>query len=499
MNELIGRHTTQAISDEQIEAILAMDSHVIIAAGPGSGKTGVLSSHIKALITPQETVGAVCPPNRIIAITFTRRAASEIRARLHGNDPTAGWNQARKEENGFIGTHHAFLLWLCNNFRAHLGFPKTIPHLTLLDKRSEQKYIDACRHKALHDFSQEHMLFKELTPEYIEERGQEIWRLKRLENGLLTFDDLDRFVHRILDDPNLYSTLEKAGFYLHIDEAQDLGPAEYVFYNKFPARQKYIVGDPAQAIYGFQDRGESLLNQFMRRPGIRRLRLTNNYRSFQPIITAAHQLMLHHRPELGITPQKSMRTASRPGAPMVLQWSTIDEQDQMKLLIRLIRHYAQISPGRHHWNQIAIIYRNSGEGKQIEALLKHCHIRTRTETTEDDYRKKTAPEQNAVTLALASQAKGMEYPNVFIPYATDEVWPGELDPNRARRLLYCAMSRAQNTVHFLYHEATERDYYLIGDGNRPRTKVRPSRFLEEMNEPNYVATINTTSESEENG
>jgi len=488
MTEVIGQNTSRSISQEQVNAAVAMDSLTIVTGGPGSGKTSVLCGHIKNLVTPREYHPAHCDPNQIIAITFTNRASNEIRFRMHRNDPTAKWNEARGSEHGFIGTHVAFLLWLCNSFLRQLNFFNSVHRLKWIKNEGASKDLNLLRAQALKMVDEQALgIFETVTDKTIETKTQELWRQRRREEGIVTTADLVELTHQILKMPELYAKIEQAGFYLSIDEAQDLGPEEHAIYDKFPARQKYIVGDPAQSVFRFQDQGNSLLNRFMKKPGVRIINLRENYRSFQPICTAAYQLIREHRPDLGVTQQMSMRTASDPSAPMVLSWRTRDLTDQMTYLIKLLRHYCQV--GReYYWNQAALIYLEDSQGRQLEGLLRTGNIRCRQEDANNYIRRDTvraAPELNAVTLVKAIIVKGTEYPNVFIPFCTDTLWPGNNDPNHMRRMLYCAMTRAENTVHFLYHEENYRNEPVLGS-TRYHQKVEGSPFLKEMNEPHFV-------------
>ncbi len=283
--------TAAGPNPEQEEAIRCEGEKILVAAGPGTGKTYTLVQRLAALL---EQGG---DPTRICAITFTTRAADELRARLVASVGTAGGEL-------FVGTFHRFCLdWL----------KRGAPELTVVGPESRQRILKrifpelgATRREAIAAEIADHLELSGTgsapaeTPEPVSRYLAELARLKAIDlDGVIP-----TFVGRLSADPSLLRQVTATVGHLFVDEFQDLNASQYALVELLSATARlFAIGDPDQAIYGFRG---SDLNFFFRladRPETRRLSLVRNYRSAPVIVEAATEVIGHNsrRSELPLT------------------------------------------------------------------------------------------------------------------------------------------------------------------------------------------------------
>ena len=492
---IVGRHTSFDLTAEHKAAITANDPLTVVIGIPGSGKSGVLCGHIRFLTTASDARPPWASHQQIVALAFTARSATEIIIRLHTNDPDGRWNQSGEHpEAPFVGTHHKFLLWLINQYKELLGYPEHIKKLRFI--------TDQHRHNLMIDIGNDLRRRQNQTRVFVDETGIEAKTQARIqslitEKGWIDYQRLVNGCKQLLDNPQVREELRQRRFRLLIDEAQDLGEEESAIYDKLPTETRFIVGDRAQAIF-FQ-KETSLLQHYANQPGARIIELRHNFRSFPNICLAAYQLIQNHRPELVETPPQAVRTPSRPDAPTVIFWECDDDDDQTKMAIKLIKHYSEVAPKRYQLNEVALLYQDTYQANLLQKACANEGIPvfdpSSLEREPENHNPYTAPSPlvhpNAVNLVKVTQCKGLEFPTVIIPFCTQKNWPGKTDYNLSRRQLYTAMTRAQNTVHFLYHSDTEAS--LAEKTGRPvsnyptRVVTAASPFLKEMNQPQRVA------------
>ena len=301
----------RSLNEEQLAAVKCTEGPMLIVAGAGSGKTRVLTSRIAYLI--EQGV----PPERILALTFTKKAAGEMKERIA---LMVGERSARRL---WMGTFHSVFIRFLRDYAEVLGFPKTftiydttdsvscvkacIKRLELDDKIYKPKEVLSRISKAKNDL---------VTPTpymngiggYREDdnkhKKSEIYRVYALycqtcrQSGVMDFDDILLYMN-ILFKKSPEALADIAGRFSHIlvDEYQDTNLAQYFILKKLAAGHKNIcvVGDDSQSIYGF--RGAQIQNIFNFQkdfPGARLFRLERNYRSTQTIVNAANSLIAHN-------------------------------------------------------------------------------------------------------------------------------------------------------------------------------------------------------------
>ena len=270
---------------EQMAAITSKAETILVAAGPGTGKTFTLVARIEHLLAVENA-----HPEEMVAITFTNRAAREMQARLNHLGEAA--------QAIFVGTFHAYCLSLLR---------KETPDLMVIGEDERDLYL----RKAFPDWSQaeHHILKKQLTG-----------HIDQLNRGTLPTDAalpdlLDRYlaslrpnkaidldlvipwcVERLRHDPAFRGQITGRVSHLFVDEFQDLNHPQYqlVLLLGIQARV-FAIGDPNQAIYGFRGSDLTLFQRFLEKPGVIALALIRNYRSAPAIIDGAAALIRRNR------------------------------------------------------------------------------------------------------------------------------------------------------------------------------------------------------------
>ena len=475
-----GKQTSYPITDKQIKAIKATENLVIIEGLPGSGKTAILCSHIR-WITSGRTETLKAKPQQIIAVAYTKRAGTEMRTRLHKADPSVGWNTAFGGEKPFIGTHHKFLMNLVFSFKTFVGYPGQIKELKYLTDNAVENAQNSCSTHVKNVMG----MTGDIATKLIQKRFESLLKTR----GECYYTQLKHDALAIINNKECKEQIKEQNKILIVDEAQDIGEEESKIYMDYPAIHKYFVGDRAQAI--FQEPNHSLLETANKDINATKICLNENFRSLPSICEAAHQMLKHHRPDLEQIPPIPIREEpTNKNVVGVITWLCESEEDQMKEMVRLTKHYAESRPGVYQFDDIAIIYKENFQSKQITQALTSAGIRYREENGEDLNTQGNI--ENLVHLVKVHQAKGQSYTNVILPFCTARFWPGKEEPNKMRRLLYVAMSRAENTIHFLYQQQTAWEAAELAgkpiEGRETRLIERISPYIEEMNNPHLTVS-----------
>ncbi|MEM7034258.1 MAG: UvrD-helicase domain-containing protein, partial [Chloroflexota bacterium] len=282
------------LNPAQQEAMLTLDQPLIIVAGPGTGKTRTLTYRIAYLITEQGM-----QPEAILAITFTNKAAGEMRERLV---ELLGQSVA---DQIMIKTFHAFGTWLLRTFGSEIDLP---PIFTIASEQDRQN------------------LLKQTPPDLSSaERNQVLDQISAAKNQLLTADDVsfagtefaaqygayETMLHQFqtldFDDlifravalletqPDVCDQVKSRFQSISVDEYQDMNVGQYRLLRLLTDATDTnvcVIGDPDQAIYGFRGADRQYFNQFQTDfPEAKRLYLSQNYRSTQLILNASGQVI----------------------------------------------------------------------------------------------------------------------------------------------------------------------------------------------------------------
>ena len=288
------------LNPAQRAAVTHADGPLAVVAGPGTGKTRTLTARIAYLV---ESRGV--PPASVLALTFTNKAAEEMRERLAGplgDDGPLGIT---------VGTFHQLGAAVLREFGAAAGIPRSFviadeEDRRVLLKRSVPELSSGQIRRALEEISSGKNLLTEEpavdpsgggaadgTPDLPAIRGR--YDAALAEAGALDFDDLIYRTVRLLEaHPAVLETLQRRFRWISVDEYQDVNAAQHRLLRLLVAggANLCVIGDPDQAIYGFRGADHRYFLSYARDfPGARQLHLARNYRSPQAILDAAAQVI----------------------------------------------------------------------------------------------------------------------------------------------------------------------------------------------------------------
>lgn len=358
------------LNPAQREAVTAPIGNLLILAGAGSGKTRVLVHRIAWLI---EQVGI--NPWSILAVTFTNKAARELKERLDAllNIPI---------DNMWVGTFHGLTHKLLRIHYKEANLPASFQILDADDqlrliKRSQQA-LDLDEDLWPPRKSQWFINSKKdegQRPEHIDDKGQEflgtqieVYRTYEklcIRAGQVDFAELLLRAHELLrDNSELLQHYQTRFSHILVDEFQDTNAIQYAWLKLLTGEQEklFAVGDDDQAIYGW--RGARVENiQLLQRdlPNTRLLRLEQNYRSTKAILDAANRLIAQNHSRLG----KELWTQGQEGTPIIIH-RAYNEIDEARFVVERIRSF--LMEGRRH-AEMAILYRTTAQSRLFEEAL----------------------------------------------------------------------------------------------------------------------------------
>lgn len=356
------------LNKEQIEAVKTIDGPVLVMAGAGSGKTKVLTTRIAYLI--EEGI----PSYNILAITFTNKAAAEMRDRV---------SNLIGDVSSFIGTFHSLGVRIIRENHDILGLPN---NFTIIDSDDTNTIIK----KLLKEMNLDS---KQYSPSYVRNR------ISFIKNQMLTDGELDRLFNTPMDKVvvevyhrynNKLKTSASVDFddllllpvnlfkerkdileyyqdkyrYILIDEYQDTNPVQYklsvMLSNKY--KNIFVVGDMNQSIYAFRQADFRNISNFEKDfKGAKVIKLEHNYRSTNNILSAANEVIKHN------TERKDLKPFSDNGDGVKIKYMrAYDEKHEIALVIDEIKHL--LSEGYKN-EDIAILYRTNAQSRAIEDVF----------------------------------------------------------------------------------------------------------------------------------
>ncbi|MBO9717256.1 MAG: DNA helicase II [Pseudoxanthomonas sp.] len=363
-------HLLDGLNAAQREAVSAPPGHYLVLAGAGSGKTRVLTHRIAWL---NEVQGV--PAHGILAVTFTNKAAGEMRARAD--------LQLRHGARGmWIGTFHGIahrLLRLHWN-EAHL--PESFQvldsddQLRLVKRVAQQLELDDGR------FPPRQIAWwinaqkdEGRRPRHIQpgddpwtdalRRAYELYQERCDRAGLVDFAELLLRAHELLrDNPALLGHYRARFRDLLIDEFQDTNAIQYAFVRVLAgdSGRVFVVGDDDQAIYGWRGAKVENVQQFLRDfPEAKTIRLEQNYRSSANILNAANAVIAHNPDRIG----KQLWTDSGEGEPVDV-YAAYNEMDEARFIVERIRQWVRDGGS---WREAAVLYRSNAQSRALEEVL----------------------------------------------------------------------------------------------------------------------------------
>jgi DNA helicase-2/ATP-dependent DNA helicase PcrA len=363
-------HLLDDLNPAQREAVSAPPGHYLVLAGAGSGKTRVLTHRIAWL---NEVEGV--PTHGILAVTFTNKAAGEMRARAD--------LQLRNGSRGmWIGTFHGLAHRLLRLHWQEAKLPETFQvldsddQIRLVKRVVQQLELDEARFPPrqiawwINAQKDEGRRAGHLQP------GDDIWAdtLRRAyvlyqercdRAGLVDFAELLLRAHELLrDNPALLAHYRHRFRELLIDEFQDTNAIQYAFVRVLAGDtgHVFVVGDDDQAIYGWRGAKVENVQRFLKDfPQARTIRLEQNYRSSANILNAANAVIAHNPGRIG----KQLWTDSGDGEPIDL-YAAYNEIDEARFVVERIRQWVRDGGSL---NDAAILYRSNAQSRAFEETL----------------------------------------------------------------------------------------------------------------------------------
>lgn len=366
-----------ALNTAQQDAVKAIDGPLLVLAGAGAGKTKVISHRIL------EIVRQGCDPRQVLAITFTNKAAAEMRERVIGLLSQHGHGASGAP---FVSTFHSLGLSIIKEHAKLLGYKRT-PAIydradCLREIKSALKTIGEVEFEprvvlgAISRAKGDGLTLGEYTDQAVSFRERAIARAWALyeqalrQDGAVDFDDLLlKAVELLRTHPAIREAYHKRWRYILIDEYQDTNVIQDQLADLLVGADKNIcvVGDPDQTIYGWRGaKIENILHFERKYPGAKSVPLEENYRSSKNILDAANHLIANNPNR----PEKNLTTAKGAGEQLSL-YIAGDGGDEALFVARKIR---ELCGGSARPQDIAVLYRANFQSRAIEEKLLSADI-----------------------------------------------------------------------------------------------------------------------------
>lgn len=369
--------TPSDLTPSQWEAVNHADGALLVLAGPGSGKTRVITRRIARLL--EQGIGA----HEVLAITFTNKAAGEMEERVAKLIP------GRKV---WVSTFHRFCARLLRHHGQGVGLQQNFTILDTTDQRTVLKQVlgeidqDASnvpvgQIAARISRAKNQLIAPEIFSQQIEEgtgtfldrcvaQTYASYQRALLRSNAVDFDDLLMHVALLLrDNPQLRSHLDRRHRFILVDEYQDTNLAQYQIVRALSVDHPNlcVTGDPDQSIYGWRGADiENILRFEQDFPGARIVRLEENFRSTPAILQGADSLIRHnvHRKA------KDLFTANPDGPPIELLSCSDATEEAERISARIL---AAVDEGRC-WSEFAILYRVNALSRRLEISMLRNRI-----------------------------------------------------------------------------------------------------------------------------
>ena len=368
----------KGLNDKQYEAVVNTEGPCLVIAGAGSGKTKVLTHKIAYLIGEKQV-----KPWNILAITFTNKAANEMKERignLVGDVATDIW----------MGTFHSICVRILRRFIDRIGFDSSF---IIFDTSDQRTLVKACiKSIGLDDkmFTDRSVLSEisnakneMLEPDQYTVRANgdfrkekialvyEMYQKRLKENNAIDFDDIINYTIKILmENPDILEYYSDKFHYVLVDEYQDTNKAQFTLVTMLASKNGNItvVGDNDQGIYSFRGADISNILNFERDfPGTKIIKLEQNYRCTGNILKAANAVIKNNE----VTYKKELWTENEVGnLPAV--YSAKNEYDEGTYIAQQIEHLRREE--YYKYSDFAILYRMNTQSRAIEEILRRESI-----------------------------------------------------------------------------------------------------------------------------
>ncbi len=374
----------QGLNDEQMRAVQCVEGPVLIVAGAGSGKTRVLTGRVAYLLARGED------PSRILALTFTKKAAGEMKERIAlmvGN--RAAWRVV-------MGTFHSVFVRFLREYAPSLGYPQ---QFTIYDTSDSQSAMKTCiRELGLDDktYKPKEVLSRIsiaknnlitvtgyranqnlLTSDRNAKKPRicdlyELYQKKLKSAGVMDFDDILVNMNILLrDNRDALREISSRFSYIMVDEYQDTNFAQYLIIKKLSEvhRNICVVGDDSQSIYAFRGaKIENILNFKKDYPECRLFRLERNYRSTKSIVNAANSVIAKNE---GRIPKECYSDGDE-GEKIRIRKAYSELEEAVIIVSDIIGRMREGNGVQYQ--DFAVLYRTNSQSRAIEEQLRRKNL-----------------------------------------------------------------------------------------------------------------------------
>ena len=363
------------MNDRQAEAVQTTEGPLLIMAGAGSGKTRVLTHRIAYLIDEK-----MVNPWNILAITFTNKAAREMKERAAALNPAT--------QDCLIATFHSMCVRILRREADHIGYNRNftivdpgeqrtlmkriLKNLNLDPKKWNERAILGTISNAKNDLIDEVAYANMAGDMYTEivAKCYTAYQKELRQSEAMDFDDLIMLTLRLFDQNSDVLTYYQQRYqYIHVDEYQDTNHAQYQLVKLLASRFKNIcvVGDADQSIYGWRGADmQNILDFEKDYPEAKVVLLEENYRSTKTILQAANEVIRNNRNRR----PKNLWTQNEDGEEIVY-YRANDEQDEALFVARTID---QLSREGYSHKDFAVLYRTNAQSRTVEEALLKANI-----------------------------------------------------------------------------------------------------------------------------
>ena len=380
MNE---RALFEGLNEEQEQAVRCVAGPVLIVAGAGSGKTRVLTSRIAWILAQGGD------PSRIMALTFTKKAANEMKERIA---LMVGKRESWKLQ---MGTFHSIFIRFLREYADFLGYPSTF---TIYDTSDSVSAIKAC----IKELQLDDKVYKPrdvlsrislaknnlVTAQAYRNNVQAVqkdtaarkpricdiyslYAARCKQSGVMDFDDILLNMNILLrDSEEARKSISSRFDFILVDEYQDTNYAQYVILRKLaePHRNICVVGDDSQSIYAFRGaRIENILNFRKDYPDSKIFRLERNYRSTSNIVNAANSLISKNEDRI---PKTCVAVAGE-GEKLRLLNSFNEQEEAIRIASEII---SRMQTDHARYQDFAILYRTNSQSRALEEALRRRNL-----------------------------------------------------------------------------------------------------------------------------
>ncbi len=371
------------LNESQLQAVTYNDGPSMIIAGAGSGKTRVLTYKIAYLIN------SGIPANTILSLTFTNKAASEMKSRIA---KVVGWPTARKI---WMGTFHSIFSRILRIESQYIGFK---PDFTIYDSTDSKNLIktiikemsldekvykpstvqaqisNAKNHlitPSMYAVSKDLLIYDQKNNRpHILEIYKKYW-IRCRQAGAMDFDDLLLYTNILFrDNPEVLAKYQEYFQYILVDEYQDTNKAQHLIVELLGKIHNRIcvVGDDAQSIYSFRGANiANILNFKTSIKGTKIFKLEQNYRSTQTIVKAADSLIKKNTQQI----KKDIFSENQTGEKIAL-FSSYSDFDEAFFISNKITEMRMT--GHYNYSDFAILYRTNAQSRVLEEALRKRNI-----------------------------------------------------------------------------------------------------------------------------